>query len=66
MSKIIVLSGGFDPLHEGHISMFHAAAEKYDEVIVGLNSQEWLERKKGKAFMSDQTRAAVLKCYRLY
>ena len=60
MSKIIVLSGGFDPLHEGHISMFHAAAEKYDEVIVGLNSQEWLERKKGKAFMSDQTRAAVL------
>ena len=58
MSKIIVLSGGFDPLHEGHISMFQAAAKKYDEVIVGLNSQEWLARKKGKAFMSDQTRAA--------
>ena len=60
MHKIIVLSGGFDPVHEGHISMFHAAADKYDEVIVGLNSQEWLERKKGRAFMSDQTRAAVL------
>ena len=60
MHKIIVLSGGFDPLHEGHISMFQAAAKKYDEVIVGLNSQEWLARKKGKAFMSDQTRAAVL------
>ena len=60
MHKVIVLSGGFDPIHEGHINMFHAAAEKYDEVIVGLNSQEWLERKKGRAFMSDQTRAAVL------
>jgi cytidyltransferase-like protein len=60
MHKIIVLSGGFDPVHEGHIAMFQAAAENYDEVIVGLNSQEWLARKKGKAFMSDQTRAAVL------
>ena len=60
MHKIIVLSGGFDPIHEGHISMFHDAADKYDEVIVGLNSQEWLERKKGRAFMSDQTRACVL------
>ena len=60
MSKIIVLSGGFDPVHEGHISMFQAASEHYDAVIVVLNSQDWLACKLGKAFMCDHALAAVI------
>lgn len=58
--EVIVLSGGFDPVHDGHISMFREAAEKYDYVIVGLNSDEWLTRKKGRAFMTYDVRKSVL------
>lgn len=59
--EIIVLSGGFDPVHDGHIAMFEAAARKYDYVIVGLNSDEWLTRKKGKPFMPYSVREKILK-----
>ncbi len=44
--NILILSGGFDPVHEGHIAMFREAKNKYDTVIVGLNSDDWLARKK--------------------
>lgn len=59
-SKIVILSGGFDPLHEGHISMLKAAYLTAGTVIVGLNSDEWLARKKGKPFMPFSSRKAVL------
>jgi len=59
--EIVVLSGGFDPVHDGHIAMFEAAARKYDYVIVGLNSDDWLSRKKGKPFMPYSVREKVLK-----
>ena len=49
--KIVLATGGFDPVHSGHISYLKAAKELGDYLIVGLNSDEWLERKKGKAFM---------------
>lgn len=58
--NVVILSGGFDPVHEGHIAMFEEAHDKYDKVIVGLNSDLWLARKKGKAFMSYQARKTVL------
>lgn len=58
--NIVVLSGGFDPIHEGHISMFSEARNRYDKVIVGLNSDEWLTRKKGKPFMYFSARRSVL------
>ena len=58
--EVIVLSGGFDPVHDGHISMFREAAQKYDHVIVGLNSDDWLTRKKGRAFMPYDVRKSVL------
>ena len=48
---IVLVTGGFDPLHSGHIAYFKAAKELGSILIVGLNSDEWLERKKGKAFM---------------
>ena len=49
--KIIVVSGGFDPIHSGHIAYFKSAREHGDKLIVALNSDKWLENKKGKAFM---------------
>lgn len=60
-NNIVVLSGGFDPVHEGHIAMFREARQKYDRVIVGVNSDQWLARKKGKPFMPIKSRKAVLK-----
>jgi cytidyltransferase-like protein len=60
LSNIIVLSGGFDPVHEGHVAMFKEARSKYEKVIVGLNSDEWLTRKKSKPFMSFESRKIVL------
>ena len=49
--KIVVVTGGFDPLHSGHIEYFRAAKKLGDLLIVGLNSDEWLARKKGQPFM---------------
>jgi cytidyltransferase-like protein len=59
-NNIVVLSGGFDPVHEGHIAMFKESYNNYDKVIVGLNSDSWLARKKGKPFASFDTRKTVL------
>ena len=60
MKKIIILSGGFDPVHKGHIRMFKAAKETNAKVIVGVNSDQWLSRKKGKPFMNQDERIEIL------
>jgi D-beta-D-heptose 7-phosphate kinase/D-beta-D-heptose 1-phosphate adenosyltransferase len=44
--SVIVLSGGFDPIHKGHLRMFREASNLGHQVIIGLNSDEWLTRKK--------------------
>ena len=44
--KIVLVTGGFDPLHSGHINLFHEASKLGGKLIVGLNSDEWLTRKK--------------------
>lgn len=54
------MSGGFDPLHIGHVAMLRAAAE-LGRVFVALNSDEWLTRKKGRPFMAWEERAIMLK-----
>ena len=61
MSKTVLVTGGFDPLHSGHIAYFKAARELGDKLIVGLNSDEWLTRKKGRPFMPFKERAAIVK-----
>jgi D-beta-D-heptose 7-phosphate kinase/D-beta-D-heptose 1-phosphate adenosyltransferase len=58
--KIIVVSGGFDPIHSGHLSYFNEAKKIGDKLIVALNSDEWLSVKKGKNFMSFDERKAIL------
>ena len=60
IKNIIIVSGGFDPVHKGHIRMFREAANLGAQVIVGLNSDEWLTRKKGKPFMKWEERAEIL------
>jgi len=60
MKTIIVVSGGFDPVHSGHIRLIKEARALGDMLIVGINSDEWLARKKGRAFMPWTERLAVL------
>ena len=45
--KIVVVSGGFDPIHSGHIAYFKSAKELGNQLIVALNSDNWLKKKKG-------------------
>ena len=60
MSKVSIVSGGFDPVHSGHINLMLAAKELGDQLIVLLNSDEWLSRKKGRPFMNFFDRKMVL------
>jgi D-beta-D-heptose 7-phosphate kinase/D-beta-D-heptose 1-phosphate adenosyltransferase len=60
IKNVIIVSGGFDPVHKGHIRMFREAANLGAQVIVGLNSDDWLTRKKGKPFMKWDERAEIL------
>ncbi len=55
----VLVSGGFDPVHVGHIRMIRHAA-KYGDVIVIANSDEWLHRKKGFHFMDFKSRHEIL------
>ena len=59
--NIVLVTGGFDPLHSGHIEYFKAAKELGDHLVVGVNSDEWLTRKKGRPFMSFDERCAIIK-----
>lgn len=60
MKTIVVVSGGFDPVHSGHIRLIKAARLLGDQLIVGINSDEWVARKKGRAFMPWQERLCIL------
>jgi len=58
--KIVLVTGGFDPLHSGHIEYFKAAKQLGDKLVVGLNSDAWLTRKKGQPFMPHTERIAII------
>ena len=58
---VVLVTGGFDPLHSGHLAYFKAAKQLGDKLIVGLNSDEWLIRKKGKPFMPFHERIEIIK-----
>lgn len=60
MQKIVIVSGGFDPVHSGHISYLNAARQLGDFLLVGLNSDYWLKRKKGKSFLPFVERKCIL------
>lgn len=62
-NRVIAVSGGFDPVHIGHIRYLKAASE-LGKVLVMLNTDEWLTRKKGKPFMPYRERKEVLEALR--
>lgn len=64
MKKIVLVTGGFDPAHSGHVAYLQAAKQLGDILIVGLNSDEWLTRKKGRAFMPFSERETILRAMR--
>lgn len=57
----VIVTGGFDPIHSGHIAYLNSAAEEGTRLVVGVNSDAWLERKKGRPFMHWNERATIVK-----
>lgn len=58
--RVVLCTGGFDPIHSGHIELLKEARTYGELMVVGLNSDEWLARKKGKSFMPYHERACIL------
>ena len=61
MKTLVLITGGFDPLHSGHIAYIQSAKKLGDTLVVGVNSDAWLARKKGSAFMSFDERVNIVK-----
>lgn len=59
IDNIVIVTGGFDPIHSGHIAYINEAA-KLGRVVIGVNSDEWLSRKKGQPFMSIEERMSIV------
>ncbi len=64
MQKTVAVSGGFDPVHIGHVQMMQEAKALGDRLVVILNNDSWLKKKKGFAFMNERERKAVLEAVR--
>ena len=63
--KIVAVSGGFDPIHIGHVRMFEEAKKFGDHLVVILNNDNWLRAKKGYVFMGEKERKEVIKALRM-
>src|ERR1700722_15179026 len=62
--KTVAVSGGFDPLHIGHVRMFEEARTLGDRLVVILNNDAWLRAKKGYVFMQQDERAEIIRALR--
>ncbi len=60
MRKIVCVSGGFDPIHVGHVRMIQEAATLGDELVVIINNDHWLVKKKGHVFMPQDQRREII------
>jgi D-beta-D-heptose 7-phosphate kinase/D-beta-D-heptose 1-phosphate adenosyltransferase len=62
--RVVAVSGGFDPLHIGHVRMFEEAKKFGDELVVILNNDHWLRKKKGFVFMLETERKEIIEALR--
>ncbi len=60
---VVAVSGGLDPVHIGHVRMFNEAKKLGDKLIVILNNDNWLRKKKGFAFMPEAERKEVIEAF---
>ncbi len=61
---VVAVSGGFDPIHPGHIRLIHEAKKLGTKLVVILNNDNWLKQKKGKPFMNEKERKEVIEALR--
>lgn len=61
--KIVMVSGGFDPVHIGHVRLFNEAKKLGDELVILLNNDNWLKLKKGFAFMPEKERKEIIESF---
>lgn len=61
--KIVMVSGGFDPVHIGHVRMFNEAKKLGDELVVYINNDHWLRAKKGFVFMPEKERKEIIESF---
>ena len=59
MDSVVIVSGGFDPVHSGHIKLLEEAS-KYGNIVVLLNSDKWLKNKKGSEFLPFKERIIIM------
>ena len=65
INRVVLCTGGFDPLHSGHIEYFRSARRLGDILVVGVNSDSWLRRKKGREFMPSYERVQIIENLRM-
>lgn len=58
--RVVVVSGGWDPVHIGHVRLFKEARKLGDELVVILNNDNWLRKKKGSVFMPQDERREII------
>ena len=61
--KVVMVSGGFDPIHPGHVRLFKDAKELGDKLVVVINNDNWISLKKGIGFMSAEDRAEIISAF---
>jgi len=61
--KVVMVSGGFDPVHIGHVRLFNEAKKLGDELVVVINNDNWLKLKKGYVFMPEHERKEIIEAF---
>jgi len=63
VKKVVMVSGGFDPVHIGHVRLFNEAKKLGDELVVYINNDNWLKLKKGYVFMPEHERKEIIESF---